>query len=139
MSNNFRFKTKHITEVGNAVTLDEETLGYRPDGLYSHHVISFAELGGAKKVTKVEVMNPAGGLTEIAVDLKDNDVIVFTPYQISIVLATNARNVLLWAAHPQRPPLMGWRAAKIIITSDTADGATMVVSIRSEASANFGG
>jgi len=139
MSNTFRYKTATVTESSNEAILDATTLGYAPDELYSHHVISFSELGGAKKVTKVEVMNPAGGLTEIAVDLKDNDVLVFTPYQISIVMATNARNLTLWdTTQPNRPPIMGWRSPMIVVTSDTAGGNTMKVHVRSEASANFG-
>jgi len=139
MVNTFRFKEVSVTEAAGVTLLNEETLGYRPDGLYSHHAITWSALGGGDVVTKIELMNPAGGFTELPyASLTNDDVLIITPYKISIMLATKTRTLALWAATDHQVPIMGWRSRVIRITTDSG-AATTVTHVRSEASANFGG
>ena len=66
-----------FTEVAGLVTLDENTLGYKPDGSHATHAIQVTGLAGGS--VTFAVRGPAGTFANVAAGVTENEIVSIGP------------------------------------------------------------
>tara|TARA_R110000824_G_scaffold199053_1_gene383109 strand:- start:1042 stop:1455 length:414 start_codon:yes stop_codon:yes gene_type:complete len=91
MANTFVYKEKTIEPThiaasginGTVVLLDQSTLGYAPDGVYSSHTFHFFNLDELTETAKLEALGPGGEFVLIKASILDDFTVHVSPTRCS--------------------------------------------------------